>query len=226
MKKLLVGSLISVTLLSLVVGCSSLDVVGKAALKSFEAFADASKGNFVLDATQKAWVLQSPNAERFLMSVDSALGKADVALEFSAAQFIEAGLDTAKLPSNYAFDAVTNTLRVTADLGDVAYAPSNTTTPQATFGELVKAYRPSVGYHKALDHYGIDLGGGNMFEWAKDLKTNDKDMVFVLNPEPFIKAGVDPTKVIGWAFLKIPVMDAAGKPQEVDKFVMPYEILK
>lgn len=226
MKKLFVVTLISVTLLSLVVGCSSLDVVGKAALKSFEAFAAASKGNFVLDATQKAWVLQSPNAERFIMSVDSALSKTDVALEFSAAPFLEAGLDTAKLPSTYAFDPVTNTLRISADLGNAAYTAKNTLSPEGTFGELVKAYRPSVGYHKALDHYGIDFGDGNMFEWAKDLKTNDKDMVFVLNPEPFIQAGVDPAKVTAWAFLKVPVMDAAGKPQEVDKFVMPYEILK
>ena len=34
------------------------------------------------------------------------------------------------------------------------------------------------------------LGNGNMFEWAKDMKTTgmtidqDKDIVFVLNPEP------------------------------------------
>ncbi len=54
--------------------------------------------------------------------------------------------------------------------------------------------RGSISYHMALDHYGVALGGGNMFEWAKDLGANDKDIVFVLDPEPLIAAGVDPQR--------------------------------
>lgn len=34
--------------------------------------------------------------------------------------------------------------------------------------------RDSIGYHAALDHYGIDLENGNMFEWAKDISANDR----------------------------------------------------
>jgi hypothetical protein len=64
-----------------------------------------------------------------------------------------------------------------------------------------------------------------MFEWAKDMSTNDKDIVFVLNPEPFIKAGVDPNKIEGWAFAKVTVDDANGKPIEVDKILKPFNIL-
>lgn len=47
--------------------------------------------------------------------------------------------------------------------------------------KIVEKSRDSIGYHAALDHYGIDLENGNMFEWAKDISTNDKDIVFVLN---------------------------------------------
>ncbi len=86
------------------------------------------------------------------------------------------------------------------------------------------AYRPMIGYHAALDHYGIGLGDGNMFEWAKDMATNDKDIVFVLNPEPLVAAGVDPSRIDGWLFARIPVKDASGKTVDVDKFVKPYNL--
>jgi hypothetical protein len=64
-----------------------------------------------------------------------------------------------------------------------------------------------------------------MFEWAKDFSTNtvtkenqDKDIVFVLNPEPLISAGVDPAKVKGWSYGEVTV-DMDGKQTEVYKFL-------
>jgi hypothetical protein len=76
-----------------------------------------------------------------------------------------------------------------------------------------------------MDHYGINLGDGNLFEWAKNLNTNDKDIVFVLNPEPFIKAGVDPNRIEGWIFAKVPVEDEKGRMIEVDKILKPFDLL-
>jgi hypothetical protein len=70
----------------------------------------------------------------------------------------------------------------------------------------------------------VNLGGGNLFEWAKDMGTNDKDIVFVLNPEPFIAAGVDPGKIRGWDFAKVTVDDANGKPVQVDKILKPFDL--
>lgn len=82
----------------------------------------------------------------------------------------------------------------------------------------------------ALDHYGIMLGDGNMFEWAKNLNTNtvngqiqDKDIVFVLNPEPLIAAGVDPQKVEGWVYAQVTAEDH-GKKMEVYKFLKPFQL--
>jgi hypothetical protein len=57
------------------------------------------------------------------------------------------------------------------------------------------------------------------------MSTNDKDIVFVLNPEPFIAAGVDPSKIDGWAFAKVTVDDANGKPVEVDKILKPFNLI-
>jgi F420-0:gamma-glutamyl ligase len=63
-----------------------------------------------------------------------------------------------------------------------------------------------------------------MFEWAKDMTTNDKDIVFVLNPEVFINAGVDASNVEGWVFAKVETMDESGKKIEVDKFLKPFDL--
>jgi poly-D-alanine transfer protein DltD len=63
-----------------------------------------------------------------------------------------------------------------------------------------------------------------MFEMAKDMSKNDKDIVFVLNPQAFIDAGVDPAKVEGWIFAKIKVEDAKGKMVEVDKLLKPFNL--
>jgi len=89
---------------------------------------------------------------------------------------------------------------------------------------LVELKRDAIGYHSALDHYGVDLGNGNAFEWAKDMSTNDKDIVFVLDPKVLTDAGVDPTKVEGWVFAKVKTMDANDKPIEVDKFLKPFSL--
>ncbi len=53
---------------------------------------------------------------------------------------------------------------------------------------------------------------------------NDKDIVWVLNPEPFIAAGVDPAKIKGWAFAKVETKDDAGKTVFVDKLLKPFDL--
>jgi hypothetical protein len=63
-----------------------------------------------------------------------------------------------------------------------------------------------------------------MFEWASDMSTNDKDIVFVLNPEPLIAAGVDPNAVEGWTYSAVSV-DVDGKPTEVYKFLKAFDLV-
>jgi hypothetical protein len=55
------------------------------------------------------------------------------------------------------------------------------------------------------------------------MAANDKDIVFVLNPDPWIAAGVDPNAVDGWAFAKV-MVDVEGKPAEVDKILKPFDL--
>jgi hypothetical protein len=203
--------------------CAGLDVVGKESVTSFGAMLDAAADKVAPDEMNAGWSLAAPDgAARFIWSEDYSQSPLhDVMLEFSAAPFLDAGLDPAKLPESVLF--YDNMLMVGTKLGDDAFSYSGDPTPLASFEQLAGKYRDAIGYHAALDHYGVNLGDGNMFEWAKDMGTNDKDIVFVLNPQPFIDAGTDVNAVEGWDFAKVPV-DVDGKPTEVDKLLKPFDL--
>lgn len=202
--------------------CKETDVVAKVASTSFDAILDTIPDNVASDDSNNAWALTSPTGERFLWSKDfSSEGISDAMIEFDSAPFVAAGLDLTKLPAEM---VAGDKIVYVSTLGDDEFTYKGDATPLDSFNQIVKTHRDVIGYHEALDHYGISLGDGNMFEWAKDAKTNDKDIVFVLNPQPFIDAGVDPNAIEGWVFAKVPVMDENGKKIEVDKILKPFNL--
>jgi hypothetical protein len=140
------------------------------------------------------------------------------AIIFDAAPFINAGLNEAGLGEKNVGGG-----KILFGI-DFQSAGREKTNPLADYQRIVSIGRSALGYHGALDHYGISLGDGNMFEWAKDMAANDKDIVFVLNPAPFLAAGVDPNKIDGWVFAKVTVDDENGKPVEVDKLLKPFNL--
>ena len=222
-KKIVIIAMTLVFVLTLA-ACQQTDVVAQYAVTSFEALVNRLGENAALDTERNAWALTSPGGERFLMA-QSFEETPDVMMEFDAAPFKAAGLDVAKLPAEiYSYDPQEDRIAVKGELGDKKFDANASADAVATFRQVVKNNRAAVGYHMELDHYGVELGNGNMFEWAKDLATNDKDMVFVLNPQPFIEAGVDPNAVEGWVFAKVPMMDANNKPVEMEKLLKPYEL--
>jgi hypothetical protein len=207
----------------MVSACSQLDVVGTDSKRSFNAVLNALPGSILADEMNAGWSLSAPDgAARFIWSADYSKSPLhDVMLELEARPFLNAGLDPGKLPEDIAF--YDGKLMVGTKLGSNQLKYSGAPTPLASYEHIVNLYRKTIGYHTALDHYGVSIGDGNLFEWAKDMSTNDKDIVFVLNPEPFIKAGVNPNAVQGWTFAKVPV-DINGKAVEVDKFLKPFNV--
>lgn len=209
----------------LLAGCGVLDVVGNAGTAAFAAFLDAVPGRVSLDRASGRWVYASPGGETFEWSTDFSSARPDFRLTLDAAPFLAAGLDPARLPApRYSFDGETGRLALSFDAGSDRFSRDGEPTPLAAFRNLAASHRPALGYHAAMGHFGIALGDGNMFEWAKDMTRNGKDAVFVLNPEPLRAAGVDPAKVTGWLFAGIPTMDKAGRTVNVDKFVKPYDL--
>jgi hypothetical protein len=208
----------------------NLDVIGKGSEKSFEAILNILPDAIKADETNAGWSLEAPDKSvRFIWSEDYKKSPVyDVMLEFDAKPFIDAGLDESKLPDRYIRDD--ESLIIGSKLSKEGQSSDNGANAISAY-EQIEVYNPSIiNYHSAMDHYGLKLGDGNMFEWAQNMETNtitnkdqDKDIVFVLNPEPLLAAGVDPQKVDGWVYATVPVMDH-GKTVEVYKFLKPFNI--
>lgn len=216
--------LIPVLLVATVIfaGCTSqLDVVADKSISSFESVINELP--IEADSEDSSWILTAPdNSAKFLWSKDfSSTTDYDVKLELNSQPFINAGLDISKLPEG-AING--DKIILGTDLSDEKLTYNGEATPLDSYKKIVEKNRDSIGYHAALNHYGIDLENGNMFEWAKDISTNDKDIVFVLNPQMFIDAGVNPQEVEGWVFAKVETMDKDGKKIEVDKFLKPFDL--
>ena len=109
-------------------------------------------------------------------------------------------------------------------LGETKFSADASKTADATMKELIRVSRSTLGYHEAMGHYGIDLGNGNKFEWAKDVSTNDKDIVFILDPQQFIDAGVDIENIEGWVYGTVKVMDENDNEIEVQKLLKPFNL--
>lgn len=219
-------------------GLKKLDVVGQQSVASFDEVLKTIPDQVTADETNAGWSLMAPDGSvRFIWSEDySKSALHDVMLEFDAEPFLNAGLDPDKLPDQYAYYEAEmpgmsgdKMLMVGTKLGESDQV-NGTPTALSSYELIVNNYRDSINYHTALDHFGVKLGDGNMFEWAKDMKTNgydksnqDKDIVFVLNPEPLINAGVDPEKVEGWVYTQVPI-EENGKTAQVWKFLKPFDL--
>jgi Cu+-exporting ATPase len=202
--------------------CKKLDVVGTGSVKSFGLV--LAQIPALAPGGEDSWTLEAPDAgARFIWSKDFAKSPLyDVMIEFDAEPFIAAGLDPGRLPQNFTFRE--GKLITGKKLGQEQLQYSGEATALASYEQIVNLKRNSIGYHGAMDHYGVNLGGGNMFEWARDMDANDKDLVFVLNPAPLIAAGMDPAIVEGWVFADVPVDDENGKPVEVKKLLKPFNL--
>ncbi|MDR3239693.1 MAG: hypothetical protein LBT44_06350 [Clostridiales bacterium] len=211
--KAVVLAALCVIIMSFFSACDALDVVGKDSIRSFGDLLQALPAEDAGDT----WSLTAPDeAAGFFWNGETAF------IEVNALPFIDAGLDSSRLPS-FADDKLV--FRV-----NFPGTGQGKSEPLEDYRQIVKTGRSSMNYHAAMDHFGVMLGGGNMFEWSKNLVVNtidgdvqEKDMVFVLNPEPLIGAGVDPARVEGWVYTQVPV-EQNGKMIDVYKFLKPFNL--
>jgi len=215
--------LIALFIMLAITACSKLDVVGNDSVRAFNDLLQSAPQ--LVDEDEEGWYIIAPdNLVGFFWSKNFAESSTyDVMLLFAGAPFIAAGLDPSRLPDNFIL-LDDNYIAVGTKLGNEILSYKGEVTPLASYEQIVRLKRGSIGYHGQMDHYGINLGNGNMFEWAKNLTTNDKDIVFMLDPAPFIAAGTDPTRIEGWAFAKVTVDDANGKPVQVDKILSSFDL--
>ncbi|MDR2601405.1 MAG: hypothetical protein LBC53_02995 [Spirochaetaceae bacterium] len=205
-------------LVVLAVSCAKLDVVASYSEVSFENILRNLPQTVTQDPQYGAWSLSAPDGgARFLFDANYA------ALRLDASPFIAAGLDPSKAPAGD-FSVKDGEIVVEAKLEGEARRGSALSSPLSGYHEFARLHRGAIGYHAALNHYGVSLGGGFLFEWAKDIESNDKDIVFALNPEPFAAAGADVSNINGWNLSSVTADDENGKPIQADKLLKAFNL--
>jgi hypothetical protein len=224
MKRILVLCLV---LSALLFGAAfaSPDVVSVYGARSFDVLLHAKGVVVARNDTTDSWVLTSPGGESFAFGIRSPAANADLIVQVDARPFLTAGLIPGRLPSGiYAIDTSTDRLTMRYELGSVTLPEDADISPLAALNGLIANRRDILGYHAALGHFGLALGGGNMVEWAGNMAATDKDLVFVLNPRPLIDAGVDTKNVSGWVLADVPMMDAQGRRFTESKLLRFYNL--
>lgn len=202
------------------------DVVAVYALQSYDALLHAPGVLVARNDVAAAWVLTSPGVETFTFGGDTPAGSNELVVSFDARPFLAAGLNPSLLPAGAQIqgDGASARIVMRYDKGAGSFSADAESEPVRALQDLVHNHRMMLGYHSALGHFGLMLGGGNMIEWAKDQQTNDKDLVFVLNPQTFADAGVDVVNVQGWVLADVPMMDAQGRTSTARKLLRFYNL--
>lgn len=200
---------------------TELDEEAQRALASFEAI--GGKLTLEADAVTGGWTLNAPDGSaRFFYSSDTKTSVPhDVFIELDSTPFVNAGLDTSKLPSGVYMDGK---ILIGQSLIDQSNTEAIKDNASDSLREILAKNGDILGYHESLDHFGITVSEGFVFEWAQDMATNDKDIVFVLDPSMFIEAGVAVDQIEGWIFATVEVMDADMKMVEVEKLLKPFDL--
>jgi hypothetical protein len=200
----------------LAAGCAGADVVLKYSPGSLDAITSAFP-DLVTDNTKTDhyYYLTVDGAATLKISNDYRLtGQEDIVMETALSPFTDAGLDVSKLNGDYRVDG--DKLLLTADYGNGTGEKGNV---REALYDAVKYDRKVLSYHQLLDHYGVKIPAGK-FEWAKDYKTNDKDIVFVIAAKPLADIGVDVQNIDGWVFKTMQDTDGS----DIDVLLKPYDL--
>lgn len=217
--KIVICSVFILSAMAIFTSCKQTDVIGNASVSSFTKVLNVMDDNIISD--DQYWILEAPDSTaQFFWSKDFNKTEEDLKLIVDAKPFIDAGLDPSKLPEELVFEH--NKIIVTDSLGGVTGKEYDT--PGGAYEQIRDNYRNRINYHSDIDLMGIRIGNGNMFDWAKDMKKNDKDIVFVLNPQPFIEAGVEVENIKGWSLGQVKAMNSKGKPINTDKLLKPFNL--
>ena len=223
MKKKVVLLALIFSLCLIFVACQKPDVESNPAVTSFKEVLDIIPASIKADEIYGGWALTAPDGSaRFIWSKDfSKSPYHDALIEFDSKPFVDAGLDLSKLPAGMILD---NKIMLGAKFGYDSLTYDGDATPIASFEKLIKLYPSQIKYHESMDHYGVALGNGNIFAWAKDMLQDNSDIEFIIDPQILINAGVSPSEVSGWDYVKTSYTDLDNKEVEIYKFIKSFNL--
>lgn len=180
------------------------------------------------------WGFKLPTGEKFEWSNDMSANKADFAMVMLADPLVEAGLDVDKLDKNEWLYEPAGKDDMGEDLPNRLIKPYNVSDKKEksngsedSMRRLLKADTNIIKYHEEQQHYRLLLGDGNEVQWTEKLGINNADMVFILNAQPLVEAGLDINKLegSGWIFREAS-KDNMGMGENPDQIVKIFDIMK
>ena len=178
----------------------------------------------------KHWGFELPTGEKFEWSKDMSANEADLAMVMLADPLVEAGLDVEKLDENEWLYKPAGPDEMGKELPNLLIKPYDVSAnkqeskgSEDSFRRILKEDNSLVKYDEELGKYRLSVGESNEVQWTKELGSDDEDMVFVLNAQPLVEAGLDVDKLEGtdWTF-KPAGKDALG--ENPDQIVRVYDI--
>jgi hypothetical protein len=219
--------LVSFSLFLTLSACSNSKTGSKKSDDALEAFikivkSDSSKKGF--HAPLKHWGFKLDD-DKFEWTKDTSANKIDFAMVMLAKPFLDAGLDPKKLKgSNYVFKPegkesgmkIPNLLIHPFNLNDKKQTAQGS---KDAFRRLLKEDSNLVKYHKGMKHYRLLLNDGFEVQWSEKLGLTNADMVFIIDANPLIDAGLDISKLddSGWIFKKADNDEMGNHPNRLVK---------
>ena len=185
-----------------------LDVVANHAVESFKTFGEIIKIN---GYDERLYNVYSPDGTEVFSYGES------VQLTIDAGWFTAAGFD----PDKFNGEAILEDSRLTF-ISDYVKGVANGSNIFDTFENILRSNRHALEYHTDHVLFELHLGGGNAFRWAKDWRTNTRGMTFVLNPQPFVEAGLELENLQGWALTNVNIMHGQESGQTVPRLLKNY----
>ena len=176
------------------------------------------------------WGFEVESGEKFEWSNDMSANKADFAMVVQAEPLINAGLDVEKLDKNVWLYEEAGKDTMGMEQPALLILPYDISDTQLTSDDsdesmmaLLTADADNLIYHEDQQHYVLNLGGTNEIIWTEELGLNDSDMVFVLEAESLIAAGLDVDKLegSGWVF-----KEASDVDKTPDQIIKTYDLKK
>lgn len=235
--KKIVALIFSVALAISITGCSRGKTGSKEAdnaLNSFNEITKAYPDSVGFHEALKHWGFAVGEGEKFEWSKDMSANKADFAMVLLADPLVEAGLDVEKLDKEQWLYEPAGKGEKGEDLPNRLIKPYNISDKKQNSNgsddamrRLLKEDNSMIKYHQDQKHYALTLGEGNQVQWTEELGLNNADMIFVLEAEPLVKAGLDIAKLdgTGWVF-KEASQDDMGMGENPDQIVKIFDIKK
>jgi len=204
--------------------CASWDLLGIGAAEAFErVMEDADEVWDEEEETFLGWQLYMPGADTFLFLYGD-YWPLDIALAVDYRPFRDAGFAGFRHIEDGIISPYGH-IWIGASFEIDAAGQTDEMTPRAAF-EQILSYRPElIAYHDTGHHYMLHFGdSGHMIMFARDISTQEAGMVFMLNPQPFINAGVDVRNVSGWHFGPHETMTIRGQNVTMDFLVKTFDL--